>query len=232
MSGGQRQRVALGRAIVRNPKVFLMDEPLSNLDAKLRVQMRSEIIKIHRSVGATTIYVTHDQTEAMTMADRIVIMEGGVVQQIGTPKELYDLPENIFVAGFIGSPSMNFFNGKIEKDQFVFDGGKETIKLPDNLVNLSKPYDGKEVKLGVRPEDIYVNPNDSNNPNPSKGLSVTVDLHELLGADYIVYGYIGEQRIVFKAPTINPIEDNTKLSVYFNLDKTHIFDKETTKRIR
>ena len=232
LSGGQRQRVALGRAIVRNPKVFLMDEPLSNLDAKLRAQMRSEIIKIHRRVGATTIYVTHDQTEAMAMADRIVIMEGGVVQQIGTPKELYNEPANIFVASFIGSPSMNMFNGTIEDSCFVFENTDIKIKLPQKYAESTKAYEKKAIKLGIRPEDIYVNSKDTNNTNSSVPIPVSIDLHELLGADYIVYGFVNDQRVIFTAPTRYKITDNTKIHIYFNLDKIHLFDADTTKRVK
>ena len=232
LSGGQRQRVALGRAIVRNPKVFLMDEPLSNLDAKLRAQMRSEIIKIHRRVGATTIYVTHDQVEAMAMADRIVIMEGGVVQQIGTPKELYDEPANIFVASFIGSPSMNMFNGTVSGKSFIFENSDMSIELPAKLAELAKEYEGKTLKLGVRPEDVFINPKDTNNSNPSSKINISIDLHELLGANNIIYGFVGDQRIVFSASTTNPVEDGTNIDIYFNLDKIHLFDSETTERLK
>ena len=159
LSGGQRQRVALGRAIVRSPKVFLMDEPLSNLDAKLRSNMRAEIIKIHNTLGATTIYVTHDQTEAMTMADRIVVMKKGVVQQVGSPKDIYDHPENLFVAGFIGAPTMNFMRGKVAEGNFVTKGGGE-IEIPLGYYEKLKElgYEGKEVVLGIRPENISNDP--------------------------------------------------------------------------
>ena len=159
LSGGQRQRVALGRAIVRSPKVFLMDEPLSNLDAKLRSNMRAEIIKIHNTLGATTIYVTHDQTEAMTMADRIVVMKKGVVQQVGSPKDIYDHPENLFVAGFIGAPTMNFMRGKVAEGNFVTKGGGE-IEIPLGYYEKLKElgYEGKEVVLGIRPEKISNDP--------------------------------------------------------------------------
>ncbi|MCQ2787106.1 MAG: ATP-binding cassette domain-containing protein, partial [Bacilli bacterium] len=155
LSGGQRQRVALGRAIVRKPKVFLMDEPLSNLDAKLRVQTRGEISKIHQRVGATTIYVTHDQTEAMTMANRIVIMKDGYVQQVGTPKDVYENPTNIFVGGFIGSPSMNFFNGTFDGKNFVFTNGKVKFPLSNNHIKALASYKNKPVVLGIRPEHFF-----------------------------------------------------------------------------
>ena len=153
LSGGQRQRVALGRAIVRNAKVFLMDEPLSNLDAKLRVQMRSEIIKLHERINATTIYVTHDQTEAMTMADRIVVMKAGYIQQIGTPKEIYNNPKNMFVAGFLGAPATNFLQGTYQGNAFICND--QRIEMPDMFHEAMKPYDGKEVVMGIRPEDLH-----------------------------------------------------------------------------
>ena len=154
LSGGQRQRVALGRSIVRRPKVFLMDEPLSNLDAKLRVAMRSEIVRIHEEVGATTIYVTHDQIEAMTMASRIVVMKDGFIQQIGEPNEVYRNPANIFVAGFIGTPAMNFLHGVVEKGYFIIDGTGEKIKLSKEQTALLKNYEGKRLVYGIRPENL------------------------------------------------------------------------------
>ena len=153
LSGGQRQRVALGRAIVRNAQVFLMDEPLSNLDAKLRVQMRSEIIKLHERLNATTIYVTHDQTEAMTMASRIVVMKDGYIQQIGSPKEIYNTPANMFVANFVGAPAMNFIDGKYYNGRFEVDG--KSFMVPKMFHDKLKNYEGKEVVLGIRPEDIH-----------------------------------------------------------------------------
>ncbi|MBE0791958.1 ATP-binding cassette domain-containing protein, partial [Escherichia coli] len=158
LSGGQRQRVALGRAIVRDAKVFLMDEPLSNLDAKLRVQMRAEITKLHQQLDTTMIYVTHDQTEAMTMATRIVIMKDGVIQQVGSPKQVYDHPVNMFVAGFIGSPAMNFFKGRLEGSNFI--GDDFTIEVPEGKLKLLKDrgFDGKNIVFGIRPEDIHDEP--------------------------------------------------------------------------
>src|SRR5699024_8001822 len=155
LSGGQRQRVALGRAIVRNPKVFLMDEPLSNLDAKLRVQMRAEIQKLHRRLQTTTIYVTHDQTEAMTMATRLVVMKDGVIQQVGTPKEIYDNPNNIFVGGFIGSPAMNFLEGTVADGKLQL--GDISVDIPENKWKMLQDggYANKTVALGIRPEDVY-----------------------------------------------------------------------------
>lgn len=158
LSGGQRQRVALGRAIVRDAKVFLMDEPLSNLDAKLRVAMRSEISKLHQRLQTTTIYVTHDQTEAMTMATRLVVMKDGIIQQVGTPKEVYDRPENVFVGGFIGSPAMNFVSGKVEDGYFNL--GSKKVAIPEGKMKTLRDngYVGKEVILGVRPEDLHDEP--------------------------------------------------------------------------
>ena len=235
LSGGQRQRVALGRAIVRHPKVFLMDEPLSNLDAKLRVQMRNEITKIHRAVGATTIYVTHDQTEAMTMADRIVVMKDGYIQQIGVPKAVYDDPDNMFVAGFIGSPAMNFINGVFEKDSFVVKSeefGKDLkIKLPKESIKLLSEYEGKEVVLGVRPENIYLD-KDSNNKKPTASMKMKCDFVELLGYEYVLYTAINGQRLVIKTQNQEGIKAEQEFDVCFNEDLLFFFDKETTKRIR
>ena len=231
LSGGQRQRVALGRAIVRHPKVFLMDEPLSNLDAKLRVQTRNEISRIHESVGATTIYVTHDQTEAMTMADRIVVMKDGYIQQIGTPKEVYYSPSNIFVAGFIGSPAMNFFQGKFIKDKFVFDGPEaEHLELSKAQINLLKDYDGKEVVLGIRPESIFFK-GDLNNAKASNVLISTCEFAELLGHELVIYSTVNGQKIVIKTSIANDINDHDKIEFYFDEEAIYFFDKETTRRI-
>lgn len=232
LSGGQRQRVALGRAIVRHPKVFLMDEPLSNLDAKLRVQTRNEISHIHESVGATTIYVTHDQTEAMTMADRIVVMKDGYIQQIGSPKEVYYNPNNLFVAGFIGSPAMNFFNGKVVKDSFVFDGeGKTAIKLNKQQLALLKDYADKEIVLGVRPESIFFK-DDLSKVKPTNSLKSTCDFAELLGHEVVVYSNINGQKFVIKTSIDKDIKHHDNIEFYFDEDALYFFDKETTGRIR
>ena len=233
LSGGQRQRVALGRAIVRSPKVFLMDEPLSNLDAKLRVQMRSEIAKIHEKVGATTIYVTHDQTEAMTMASRIVVMKDGYIQQIGSPKEVYNYPANIFVGGFIGSPAMNFLKGVYADGKFVMtneNGETSSIELTPALCEVVKDYEGKEVVLGIRPEDIHVD-----GPVAKKYAKATTevecDVVELLGHELIIYGYINGQRIVVKTSATHEIQVHDKVNFTFDMAKVHFFDPETTNRI-
>ena len=230
LSGGQRQRVALGRAIVRNPKVFLMDEPLSNLDAKLRVQMRSEIIKIHKRVGATTIYVTHDQTEAMTMATRIVCMKDGWVQQIGTPKELFNTPANMFVAGFIGSPAMNFVHGTFNGEAFISENELFSIKLDSHWKNILKDYKDKEVVLGIRPEDAYV---DGANmlTNPSNPIELECDISELLGRELIIYNNVGTQRLVIRINTRDDIKTGDIIKYVFDMDRVHFFDPETTNRI-
>ena len=232
LSGGQRQRVALGRAIVRNPKVFLMDEPLSNLDAKLRVQTRSEIIKIHERVGATTIYVTHDQTEAMTMANRIVIMKDGYIQQIGTPEEVYSSPSNMFVGGFIGSRSMNFLTGKFNGKEFVVSGEEQIkIKLDKKHIETLKDYVDKDVVLGIRPESIYVK-GDNNNEHPTEPLSIKCDICELLGYEKIVYGNVDKQRLTIKISAKYNIRNNDINEYCFDEDKILFFDPESTEAIR
>ena len=225
LSGGQRQRVALGRAIVRNAKVFLMDEPLSNLDAKLRVQMRSEIVKLHQALGATTIYVTHDQTEAMTMASRIVVMKLGRIQQVGTPIEIYNHPANLFVAGFIGSPAMNFLKVKYDSVRHVATttDNKEII-IPESLVK------GKvipsEVILGIRPENIIPCLEDCDN-----SYLINVNVAELLGNEYYVHTNFGGTDLIAKFPAEKIIRANDVLKVKFNGDKIHFFDLETEKAI-
>ncbi|MDN6724585.1 MAG: sn-glycerol-3-phosphate ABC transporter ATP-binding protein UgpC, partial [Tetragenococcus halophilus] len=198
LSGGQRQRVALGRAIVRDAKVFLMDEPLSNLDAKLRVAMRAEIAKLHRRLETTTIYVTHDQTEAMTMADRIVIMKDGIVQQIGTPREVYDTPINEFVAGFIGSPAMNFFNVTL-KNGVIEDGHGLKLRVPEgrNKALIENGYDGKEITFGIRPEDIH-GEQVVIDAAPETTVHTEVVVSELLGAETMLYTKIGDTEFISK----------------------------------
>ena len=225
LSGGQRQRVALGRAIVRNAKVFLMDEPLSNLDAKLRVQMRSEIVKLHQALGATTIYVTHDQTEAMTMASRIVVMKLGRIQQVGTPIEIYNHPANLFVAGFIGSPAMNFLKVKYDSVRHVATTtDKKEIIIPESLVK------GKdipsEVILGIRPENIIPCLEDCDN-----SYLINVNVAELLGNEYYVHTNFGGTDLIAKFPAEKIIRANDVLKVKFNGEKIHFFDIETEKAI-
>lgn len=231
LSGGQRQRVAVGRAIVRKPKVFLFDEPLSNLDAKLRVQMRTEISKLHRKLEATMIYVTHDQMEAMTMGDRIVVMKDGVVQQIDAPLNLYNHPVNKFVAGFIGSPAMNFINGKIVKDNvyyFVDDDENVKIKLPGKFYE--KLQNIKEVILGVRPEDIHDADIYNNDQNVFK-YEATLEVCEPMGNEIFLYFMIGKVQFTSRIPARFPLLPGTKKNLAFDLEKIHLFDKETEKNL-
>ena len=229
LSGGQRQRVALGRAIVRHPKVFLMDEPLSNLDAKLRVQTRKEIIKIHKEVNATTIYVTHDQTEAMTMADKIVIMKDGFIKQIGTPKEVYNNPNNMFVAGFIGSPSMNFFKGTIKGNKFVFIGDEQ---LSVTLKNAPKHYINKEVILGVRPESAYIKGDLTNKKLTDYSIKITCTLVEMLGNEQLIYGDISGQSFYSKISSDIDVKVGGTYEFAFDVDKMYLFDIDTEERIK
>lgn len=229
LSGGQRQRVALGRAIVRHPKVFLMDEPLSNLDAKLRVQTRKEIIKIHQEVNATTIYVTHDQTEAMTMADRIVIMKDGFIKQIGTPKEVYNDPNNMFVAGFIGSPSMNFFKGGIKGNKFIFNGDEQ---ISVTLKNAPKNYNNKEVILGVRPESAYIKGDLTNKKLTDYSIKITCTLVEMLGNEQLIYGDIYGQSFYCKISSDIDVKVGGTYEFAFDVDKMYLFDIDTEERIK
>lgn len=231
LSGGQRQRVALGRAIVRDAKLFLMDEPLSNLDAKLRVQMRSEITKLHYRLNTTTLYVTHDQTEAMTMASRLVVMKDGVIQQIGTPRQVYDTPENVFVGGFIGSPAMNFLRGKVVGDYFEI--GKEKIRVPDQKLAILKEqnYVNGDIILGIRPEDINDN-FDVNAIDSDNNISATVQVSELTGAETIIYATVEDQQFVGKIHPDADITMGQQLNLNFNLTKAHFFDPTTEARIR
>ncbi|WP_073998688.1 ABC transporter ATP-binding protein [Anaerococcus urinomassiliensis] len=226
LSGGQRQRVALGRAIVRDADVFLMDEPLSNLDAKLRMQTRAEISRLHDELNATTIYVTHDQTEAMTMADRIVIMDKGIIQQIGTPEEVYDSPANTFVASFMGSPAMNLINLTYKDGQALGENGFK-IKLNESqrakLDELS--YDGKEIVFGIRPEDILTNVNHENT-NDDNIYKAKIDLSELLGSESMFYITVANVSLIVKANK-ESYRQSEYMDIGFNLDKSHIFDAAT-----
>ena len=230
LSGGQRQRVALGCAIVRIAKVFLMDEPLSNLDAKLRVQMRSEIIQLHERIGATTIYVTHDQTEAMTMADRIVVMKGGYIQQIGTPKEIYNNPANLFVAGFIGSPQMNFIDAKctIQGDKATLTFGDYSVVLPDYKAKKLEEggYNGKTVVLGIRPEDISDDP-EMIQKNGDCVIESDVTGYELLGAEVLLYYSVAGANMTARVDSDTPARYGDHIKLAFDPHKIHVFDKET-----
>lgn len=232
LSGGQRQRVALGRAIVRDAKVFLMDEPLSNLDAKLRVAMRAEIAKLHQRLETTTIYVTHDQTEAMTMADRIVIMKDGFIQQIGSPKEVYDTPNNVFVAGFIGSPAMNFFNSRIENGHVISEDGLNLV-IPEGKYKTlkEKGYEGKEVVFGIRPEDIHTEPI-ALETYPDATVTSKVVVAELLGAETMLYTTIGNTEFISKVDARSIYQPGQDVKLGFNLNKAHFFDKDTEEVIR
>lgn len=230
LSGGQRQRVALGRAIVRDAKVFLMDEPLSNLDAKLRVQMRAEITKLHQRLKTTTIYVTHDQTEAMTMATRLVVMKDGIIQQVGVPKEVYEKPENVFVGSFIGSPAMNFFKGMLKDGAFQI--GKVSIAVPENKMKILRDqgYANKEILLGVRPENFHNNPvfiDVSKDTN----ITVKVDVAELMGAETIVYSQISGQDFVARVDAGTEVKPGQQLTLALDMNKAHFFDVETEHRI-
>lgn len=242
LSGGQRQRVALGRAIVRDAKVFLMDEPLSNLDAKLRVQMRSELIKIHESLGTTTIYVTHDQIEAMTMASRIVVMKDGWIQQIGAPKEIYDKPNNVFVGGFIGTPPMNFVNGVVGKDG-IFECGSHKygvirLQVPQEQFDVLKEqnYLEKDLVMGIRPEDIS-DQEDAMAKHPEWTGEYKVDISELLGAESQIRVKlpgkdVTGQAITAKVPARIDIHTNDTIKLMLNMNKCHFFDPETENRIK
>ena len=229
-SGGQRQRVAMGRAIVRNPKVFLMDEPLSNLDAKLRVQMRIEISKIHQRLGATIIYVTHDQTEAMTLGTRIVVMKDGVVQQVDTPQNLYNAPGNLFVAGFIGSPQMNFIDAKctIQGDKATLTFGDYSVVLPDYKAKKLEEggYNGKTVVLGIRPEDISDDP-EMIQKNGDCVIESDVTGYELLGAEVLLYYSVAGANMTARVDSDTPARYGDHIKLAFDPHKIHVFDKET-----
>lgn len=236
LSGGQRQRVALGRAIVRNPKVFLMDEPLSNLDAKLRTEMRAQISKLHKDLGATFIYVTHDQVEAMTMGDRIVVMKDGLVQQINEPKALYDNPANKFVAEFIGSPQMNFLDVELisqgddvyaklvgKDDKFYVPGGKAAYLK-------EKGYLNKVVTMGIRPEDIH-REKVFLNMSPDTQFDASVVIRELMGSEIFAYFDFKGIQLIAKFDGRNDVESGQELTLAFDMNRSHFFDKETEESI-
>ncbi|KMY48991.1 ABC transporter ATP-binding protein [Peribacillus loiseleuriae] len=231
LSGGQRQRVALGRAIVRDAKVFLMDEPLSNLDAKLRVQMRAEIAKLHKRLNTTTIYVTHDQTEAMTMATRLVVMKDGIIQQVGAPKDVYERPENVFVGGFIGSPAMNFLNGKLENGFVKI--GDQSIAIPEGKMKLLRDqgYVGKEIILGIRPEDFHDEPLFIES-SPETRMNAHIEVAELMGAEFMLYSSLGGQDFVARVDARTIVQAGDNLEMALDMNKAHFFDVETEQRIR
>ena len=239
LSGGQKQRVALGRAIVRYPKVFLLDEPLSNLDAKLRASMRTELTKLHKSVGTTFIYVTHDQTEAMTMATRIVVMKDGLIQQVDTPQTLYDKPVNIFVAGFIGTPQMNFINAVVEKKNgeyyIAFCGN--SIKIPNSKYlnereeNVIEEYVGKEIIAGIRPEALHDDPMYLEKFADSV-IETDVEVTELMGAEIYLYLIAGEeQNLIARVAASSQARAGDKIKIALDPDKIHLFDKDTERYI-
>lgn len=224
LSGGQRQRVAIGRAIIRKVGVFLMDEPLSNLDAKQRVTMRSEIAQIHRETGATSIYVTHDQTEAMTLADRIVVMKDGYVQQIGTPRELYFDPVNVFVAGFIGEPPMNFIRGTVKGGKIGF--GKNTLDVAKKLGGKAKQYEGKEIVFGFRPEAITLGKHDG------YVLNAVVELTEMLGDNVNVYITAEEDKAILKVDPYQTPEMDSSIDFTIPDKDVYLFEGDTENVIR
>ena len=234
LSGGQCQRVALGRAIVRKADVFLLDEPLSNLDAKLRVTMRGELTKLHKKLGCTSIYVTHDQIEAMTMASRIVVMKDGRIQQVGAPKEIYECPANVFVGGFIGTPPMNFIHGKLTSDgKFVSSNGTYTIELDEYRVGcaIHRGYAGKEVVLGIRPEDIYDSAEWLEKCEGKSVVEIKVELSELLGAETNIYTSMDGNSIIAAVTSRDDLVLGQSLALAINVKKAHLFDVETELNI-
>ena len=238
LSGGQRQRVALGRAIVRKPKVFLFDEPLSNLDAKMRVSTRTEISKLHARLGATMIYVTHDQVEAMTMGDRICVMKDGNIMQVAEPLELYNHPQNLFVAGFIGSPPMNFFKGTVKRAgnhlSFIENnpkGSPITVQLGESLAAKAAAHVDKPIILGIRPEDVQ----DSltlSTPNPAHTVEVTVEVSEPMGAETYLYLDTGAHSFIARVRPTDRFEVNQKVKVTLRMDTAHLFDVTTEQVLK
>lgn len=225
LSGGERQRVALGRSIVRQPKVFLFDEPLSNLDAKLRVELRTEIAKLHNRLKTTMIYVTHDQVEAMTLGDKIIIMRDGVIQQNGTPVNLYDYPVNKFVAGFIGSPSMNFITGQVEDVQgLVFNKGPMSFQINTGAEDKLKDFVGKEIIFGIRPEDISIS-------GEEEGIPMVVEILEMMGNEIYLYLTMDQNTIVARVPPDTKVEEGQIVDVIFDFSKVHYFEPDSQKRI-
>lgn len=233
LSGGQRQRVAVGRAIVREPAVFLMDEPLSNLDAKLRVQARAELSRLHQRLGTTFIYVTHDQVEAMTMGTRIAVINAGVLQQVDTPQNLYDYPANVFVAGFIGSPAMNFFNGKLVQvdGQVCVDTGDFIVVIPLHRQDTYRPHLGKEVIFGIRPEDVY-DPQFAPQGINGAGVEARVAVTELMGNEVIVHLETDHFEFLGRFDPRTKARVGQTIRAVFDMDRMHIFDRQTEKAIR
>ena len=233
LSGGQRQRVAVGRAIVREPKVFLMDEPLSNLDAKLRVASRAEISKLHQRLETTFIYVTHDQTEAMTMGTRVVVLKDGLLQQVDTPQRLYNYPSNLFVAGFIGSPAMNFFDATLvgENGGLYVDGGTFRLKVPEVKLQAILPLKGQKVIFGVRPDDLHDPQFTPPNIVPGK-IKAKVDVTELMGNEVLAHFLIGEKSFVARFDPRTVVRVNDTIEVMVNMDNMQIFDLQTEKAVR
>ncbi|GIP31140.1 ABC transporter ATP-binding protein [Paenibacillus sp. J2TS4] len=228
LSGGQKQRIAVGRAIVRNPSVFLFDEPLSNLDAKLRVQMRVELSELHKRLGATVIYVTHDQVEAMTLGERIVVMNDGEIQQIAVPEELYEKPNNMFVAGFIGSPPMNFVKARLDGNQLYT--ADYTFTVPEHSLPTYAEYNGKEVVFGIRPEDI-VTVNLLNIEPEKNVICPTLKVVEHLGAELLLYFNIGGEQVTSRVSADAKVKGLSPVKLYCNLEKMQLFDPATQQRI-
>jgi len=228
LSGGQRQRVAVGRAIVREPKVFLFDEPLSNLDAKLRVQTRAEISKLHHRLQTTFIYVTHDQTEAMTMASRIAVMNHGLLQQLDTPQKLYDEPANLFVAGFIGSPAMNFFSAKIRKNEngLLLETEDFTVKIPEERSSIYNKLIDRDVIFGIRPEDIH-NPEFIPSGIHAAPVEAKVEVTELMGNEIFLYMSSGKNEFVARVDPRTRFQVGSREKIVFNMDNFHIFDSSS-----
>ena len=229
LSGGQRQRVAVGRAIVRKPKVFLFDEPLSNLDAKLRVQMRTELSKLHNQLQSTMIYVTHDQVEAMTMGDRIVVLKDGKLEQIDSPMNLYDKPASKFVAGFIGSPPMNFFKGTIGswKGPLSFKSGRFEVTIPGKFKEKLASFAGKEITMGIRPEDISAMRKNENDAE----VKSQIDLVEPMGADYYVYLNTGDTSYIARTDSFEKASVGQSMALFFDMQQVHFFDAENEKSV-
>jgi multiple sugar transport system ATP-binding protein len=229
LSGGQRQRVAVGRAIVRKPKVFLFDEPLSNLDAKLRVQMRVEISKLHQKLEATMIYVTHDQVEAMTMGDRITVMKDGIIQQVDSPTHLYAKPVNKFVAGFIGSPAMNFFSGElVENGTTLFKSKSFEIQIPGQLSKNLIKEKGKKIVLGVRPEDFSMQSSEKEEYNLIEAL---VEVIEPMGSENYLYLRTDDQNFIIRTAPSTNVKINDQIKLYINLENIHLFDEKSSESL-